>query len=160
MGNNRAGIERSRPKRHFNNGSSPESVDRRGRSQYRILNTSSAPAPRELFDHCFEIGEARAEQNLADAIPTSGGDGRAIRYDIELAALVRRLEDGVNIQVLLDQGGETRRLLLGAASGCAVLNLDLHSGAEPTTVPRGSLSTTCAATHYRAGSHQIRSRQS
>ena len=115
---------------------------------------------RELLDHIPEVRVAPAEENTANGVPTPRGNGLAVCQHIELTRLARWLQNGVDVQALLDQGSETRRLIRGAASRSAILDVDLHSGAEATTVPLRSLLITCAAAHYRAGSCQIRSRQS
>ncbi|MCH7824242.1 MAG: hypothetical protein IH849_05520 [Acidobacteria bacterium] len=52
-------------------------------------------------------------------------DRSVVHHDVELTSLAG-LDDGVDVEPLLDEGDETRRLDLGAASRGAGTDLDLH----------------------------------
>jgi hypothetical protein len=79
----------------------------------------------ELIDHALEIWKAGAEEHAGDHIPAARGDRTVVRYHVKLTGLAG-LDDGVDVEALLDEGDETRRLDPGAVSRGARTDLDLH----------------------------------
>jgi hypothetical protein len=78
----------------------------------------------ELLDHAVEIGIAGTKAPC-EPVPTALGNPFAIGDNLELTRLPR-LNDGFNVEVLLDEGHETRDLGFVVLSCRAVNDLDLH----------------------------------
>jgi len=78
----------------------------------------------ELFDHLIEIGIAGSKAPC-EPVPTALGNPLAINDNLELTRL-SRLNDGFNIEAVLDEGHETRDLGLVVLSCRAVNDLDLQ----------------------------------
>jgi hypothetical protein len=79
----------------------------------------------ELFDHLIEIGIAGSKAPC-EPVPTALGNPLAINDNLELTDLPR-LNDGFNIEAVLDEGHETRDLGLVVLSCRAMNDLDLQS---------------------------------
>ena len=77
----------------------------------------------ELFHDGVGVGPASAEEALEEAL-VAAGDDFPVDQDVELPAGARRGDD-VDVGVLLDVSGETRRSFLVASTG-AVEDFDLH----------------------------------
>jgi hypothetical protein len=78
----------------------------------------------ELLDHTFEIWIAGAKAPC-EPVPTALGNPLAVSDHLELTGPTRR-NDGFNVEVLFDEGHETRDLGLVVLSRRAVNDLDLH----------------------------------
>ncbi len=79
-------------------------------------------------DHTIEIGIAGAKAPC-EPVPTALGNHLAVSDNLELTGLPRR-NDGFNVEVLLDEGHETRDLGLVVLSCRAMNDLDLHLSSD------------------------------
>ena len=79
----------------------------------------------ELLDQAIKIGVAGAEASR-EPVPAALGNHLAVREHLELTGLTRP-KNGLNAQVTLDGGHETRDLYLVVLSRRAVNDFDLHS---------------------------------
>ena len=79
----------------------------------------------EPLDHNIEIRITGAKL-ASDPVPAAFGDALAVRDDLELTGPAGS-RHGVDADVLLDEGHETRDLSLVILSRWAIHDLDLHS---------------------------------
>lgn len=90
------------------------------------------PASLKLLHNAAKIGVAGA-QTSCEPVSASFGNLFAIRKYLELTSLARR-ENGIDTQLLLDEGHETRDLDLVVFSSRAMNDLDLHSNPRALNV--------------------------
>jgi hypothetical protein len=77
-----------------------------------------------MFDDSFKVGIARAKAPC-EPVAAAPGNPFAVSDHLELTGLTG-CNDGFNVEVLFDQGHETRDLGLVVVSCRAVDDLDLH----------------------------------